>query len=369
MDKIKITSHQLGALIALFTCGDSIIIISSRASIVAKQDAWISSIVATISGLFFIWMYSYLGSKYPDKTFVEMIKIIFGKWIGGFVAANFVFLCFVSAPQVAWYVSSFITSQYMTETPPYAIDLVFIVVCMIALLYGLETIARSSEIFFHIVFILFILAMLLVTPKVKIDNIFPVLENGITPVIKASIGLSTFTTWPSIILLMIFPKNITNINKAKKSLYTGYLLGSLLIFLSILMSILVLGSDITANSSYSAYLLAKEISIGTFFNRLEPLVAAVWIIALFVKTLMYFYAGIIGLSQLLGLKDYRKIVLPLGLIVLVMCEVVYPNVIYEDDWDNTIWVHWIITFAVILPMVLIIVSFFKKRKAALILDK
>lgn len=360
MEKTKISSLQLGALTALVTCGGSLITIAAGVSGKAKQDAWISIIVSTIIGLLFFWIWSYLGSLYPDKTFVEMIQIVLGKWIGGFIAVNFVFLCFLSVPQLSWYMSNFMTTQSLYNTLPYSIDLVYILVCTIALLYGLETFARASIIFLCISSFLFILAMLLSLPNAKIDNLFPVLENGITPILKGTLPLLSFLTWPSILFMMIFPKNVNNIKASKKAMFMGYLWGSFLVFISILMSTMVLGSSFSAKSQFPIFQLSKEINIGSIFNRLEAVTAGAWIITLFAKIIMYFYAGVIGLSQLLGLKDYKKIVLPIGLITLVLAEVVYPNTAYSSKWDGSTWVFWIATFSVILPIVLLMGSFLKK---------
>lgn len=361
MDKTRITSHQLFAMTANYSCGTSIIIASASLAGIAKQDAWICTILTPIFGVFFLWMYHYLASLYPDKSYIDVIYCVFGKWIGGFISIAFVFACLLNVPQIIWYVGNFITTQSLINTPAYAVNTVILVALVIGILYGIETIVRASEIFIYIVSFMLILAFAMVSPNAKFENILPVFERGIIPVLKGAILLSSYTTWPAIVLNMIYPLSVSNVKNARKPLFMGYLWGSFIIFMCNFMSILVLGSSIASNSAFPTYVLAKEINVGIVFTRMEAVVAGAWIITLFSKALLYFYGGIIGISQLLGLKDYRRIVVPLGLILAVFFTIVYPDSIYEAKWDTTTWVLWIGTFAVVLPIVILIVSIIKNK--------
>lgn len=361
MVKIKITNHQLFALTASFTSGSAILVISASVASLTKQDSWISILLTLVFGLHEIWLICFLWRHYPGMTYVEIMGRIFGKWIGSMIAAGFVFFCLLSASQIVWYIGNFITLQVMPETPAYLINIVFMIITAIALLYGLEAIVRSYEIFIYFVSFLFILAMILVLPNARIENLLPILENGIIPILKGSFLLFSFLILPAVILLMIFPVNADNKRKAKKSFIKGYLWGGFLVSISIFVSILVLGSTITAASQYPVYILAKEINIGIVFSRLEFVVAAVWIVTVLSREILYFYAGVTGLAQLLELKDHKIVILPLGLIILVMSEVVFTDVIYQSNWDTFVWPPFAATFGFILPLAMVIVFYMKNR--------
>lgn len=131
MDKTRITSHQLFAMTANYSCGTSIIIASASLAGIAKQDAWICTILTPIFGVFFLWMYHYLASLYPDKSYIDVIYCVFGKWIGGFISIAFVFACLLNVPQIIWYVGNFITTQSLINTPAYAVNTVILVALVI----------------------------------------------------------------------------------------------------------------------------------------------------------------------------------------------------------------------------------------------
>lgn len=360
MDKIKITNHQLFSLIANGATGGSVIVISAVIASVARQDAWIVALLTPALGIPVIWIYWFLGSQYPGMTFIGIIKKIFGKWIGLIVSFGFVFFCFTSASRVIWYVSNFISTQAMPETPVYVMDSLFMTAIVISVLYGIETIARASELFIYFASILFFSAMILVLPNARIENLLPVFEKGIIPVLKGSVFLSCFLTFPAITLMMIYPVNLSNISEAKKSLLKGYLWAGFMIFVTILMSILVLGSTVTAKYQYPTYLLVTEIKVGTVFTRLEFLIIASWIVTELVIGILFFYAGVAGLSELLGLKDHKRIVIPLGLIVFVMSWIAFPNLVYERNWNSLVWPPYSITYGLILPVLLLLVFLIKK---------
>lgn len=360
MDKIKITNHQLFSLTANGAIGGSILVISALLTSIAKQDAWITALLTPAFGMLVIWIYGFLGSHYPSMTFVGIIKSILGKWLGLIAAVGFVYLCLEIASHIPWYVGNFVTTQAMPQTPAYTINSLFVIAIVIAVLYGIETIVRASELFISFVSIIFILAMILVLPNARIEYLQPVFEKGIIPILKGSVFLSCFLTFPTITLMMIYPININNISEAKKSLFKGYLLAALIIFITILMSILVLGSTITAKSQYPTYLLAKEINVGVIFTRLEFLIAAVWIITEFIIGTLFFYAGVLGLSQLLGLRDHKRLVMPLGLNILVLSGVSLPNSIYQSKWISLFYPPYIITYGLILPVLLLLVFLIKK---------
>jgi spore germination protein KB len=286
--------------------------------------------------------------------------VAFSFSLGNFIAVAFVFICLLDVPQVTWYVGNFITTQYLTEIPMYVINAVTIITLTIALLYGIEAIARSAEIFIYIMSFMIILTLVMVCPNADVRNILPVLEKGMTPVLKGSILLSSYTTWPIIVLNMVYPLHTGNIKSPYKPLLLGYLWASAIIFICNIMSILVLGSNVAAQEQFPTYMLAKEINLGTIFTRFEAIIAGAWIISLFFKAALYFYGAVMGISQVLGLKDYKKIVLPLGLISIVFSDIVYPNGNYEAQWDSTTWIVWIATFAVILPMVILSITAIKK---------
>ena len=360
MIKTKITGRQLFSLTAGGSLGGSVLIIAALMASIAKQDAWIGSIVTVITGLPVIWVYVFLGSRFPNMNYIEIIRTVLGKWLGSVVAASTMLFYIQGSSHVPWHVGDFITSQVMPETPAYVVNALFITAIAVAALYGLEAFARATEIFLIISTIMFIFAMVLVLPNAKIENLQPVLENGFLPVLKSSVFLSCFITYPLITIMMIYPVGIDNLREAKKSIFTGYFWAGSISFLAILMSILVLGWPITANTRYPAFRLAKEIDVGIIFSRIEFIVFVSWILTQFIINTLFFYAGITGLSQLLKLKNHKILVIPAAFLALIFSGIVFPDVIYQENWIAFGWVPYIITHSFIFPVLILVVYLVKR---------
>lgn len=68
----------------------------------------------------------------------------------------------------------------------------------------------------------------------------------------------------------------------------------------------------------------------------------------------------IGFSELLGLKDHKKIVIPIGLVIFVMSLIAFPDLIYEKNWNTLVWAPYSMTYGLILPILLLLVFLIKK---------
>jgi len=360
MKKSKITSHQLSAITACGTIGGSLIVISASVAGIAKQDAWLTALITPVFGIVIISIYYFLGSRYQGMTLIGITKKLFGKWVGFLISVGYVFLFLTTAFHFPWYVGDF-TGHIMHETPIYAINLLFVAAVVAALLYGIETIARASELFIVFITVFFFLLVILVAPNAKIEYIQPILENGIVPVLTGTLPLSSVTALPMITIMMVYPLHVADIPAARKALLQGYLWAGFIIFVTIAITILVLGSNITSKLQYPTFSLARQINVGTLLTRLEHVISIIWIVTQFMIGVLFFYAGVTGFSELLGLKDYKIIVLPMGLIMLVMSQVVFPDTVYQTHWVSLVWLPFIVTFALIIPLLMLLMHFIKNR--------
>ena len=91
-----------------------------------------------------------------------------------------------------------------------------------------------------------------------------------------------------------------------------------------LIVLFVLGST-TATKVYPLMNVARYISIGEFFEHLESIVMAIWVVGAFVKISVFYYAAALGTAQWLNLSDYRPVVWPLGILMVVFGFWSLPN--------------------------------------------
>lgn len=361
MNKTIVSSRQLGIFLSGLMFGTAPLLFSTSVAAFAGPDSWLSIIIAAFLGLLVVWINSYLGELHPGKTIIEVIQIVLGKWLGGFTAVCCVLLSLITGTQVIWYVGDFFATVYLKGTSKYPINILFVAVLAIALIYGLEAMFRATEIIFLVGFPMLILSMVMLVPQVKPENLLPIMENGITPAIKGVIPILTLTVFPLILLNMVYPANVENLKQAKKAMFVGYFLGTIASALSIMFCILAFGSTVTANLRFPLFTVTKEINVGTIFSRVEALIVFDWIITDFISSFAFLYAGIKGLSQLLKLRDYKILVSPIALIVAVYSEFIYKNVHYEIKYDALTWTSVSVLFGFFMPLLLLILTLIRKK--------
>ncbi|WP_282244769.1 endospore germination permease [Psychrobacillus sp. NEAU-3TGS] len=368
MQNVKINSYQFLVLVILFTVGTSILIVPSALATVAKQDAWIAAIIGTVIGLSIVWLFTKIGLWFPNLTFVQMNEMLFGKWIGNILSFLFISMTLLSTAILLYYSGSFLTTHVMPNTPMGATNILMAIILVMAVRLGLETIARSAEIFIGVFFLLFIILVVFIAPEIKFENIQPVFEADINSIAESSLSLIVISSVYAVSLLMIYPAFINQPKSAKKFFLFGNLIGGLVIIILTFLCIFVLGADITARQEFPGYGLAKMINIGNFINRVEALMAALWIICLYFKMVIYFYSSVYGLAQILNLKDYRPLTYPLGMIVVVFSLVIFPNVMEQQKFDSTINIYFALTIGLLLPLLMVIVYAIRKKQLKKNLD-
>lgn len=362
MQNVKINPYQFLVLVTLFSMGTSILIVPSVLAAEAKQDAWIAAIFGTGIGLLVIWLFCVIAQWFPHLTFIQVNEKILGTWVGKAVSLLFVFMSLIYTSSLLFYSGTFLNTHLMPNTPLAALNILMAIIIVMGVRLGLETIARSAEVLILFFFVLFLILVLFISPEVKFENVQPVFETGTRTIIQSSLPFIETISVNAIVLLMIFPAFVNKIKQAKKSFFIGNLIGGIVIIIFTFLSISVLGAESTAREYYPGYELAKRINVGDFIQRTEGLMAALWIIALYFKATLYFYASVLGIAQIFNLKDYRPLTIPLGMIVVVLSLVIYPNVVYQQNWSATTGLFFSFSIGVFLPLLLVVVYAIRKKQ-------
>ncbi|WP_347548573.1 endospore germination permease [Pseudalkalibacillus hwajinpoensis] len=362
MEKLKISALQFTNIVILFTIGSSILIIPSGVAEEARQDGWLAGIVGLAGGILVILLFNALQKQHPNLTLSESCEVILGKWVGKGVSFIFISFFFMLASTVMWDLVNFLTTHILIHTPIEVISILFISLIIYATRLGLETIVRCGEIFLPWVIGLFLVLILFALPEAKFSNVLPFLEEGLKPVFRGAILSMSIPYLQLIVFLMLYPA-VQSVPKSGKSLLIGTLLGGIVLISITTSCLLVLGIDSTIIQSHPSYILGKKIRLGNFIQRIEVIVAIIWMLTIFFKLVILFYSSTLGFAQLLGVKDYRTLTFPLGIILTVLSLVIFPNSTYANEFAGTVWIPYSFTICVLLPFLLVIIGKMRRKKA------
>ncbi|WP_075807189.1 endospore germination permease [Lysinibacillus sp. FJAT-14222] len=360
MEKEIISSRQFMIITLLFSIGTAILIIPASVTSEAKQDAWIAAIIGVVLSLPIVKLFVALGNRTPTLTFVEANEKILGRFFGKFTTICFIIISLLSAGELLYFIGIFMKTEIMPETPTMAFAFMFSIIIIYAAFLGIEVFARSAEILFPIFILIFIFFVIFISPSIHIENLQPIMETPKKLVFFSMIRFISLFSFPLAVLLMIFPSAVNVQKSAQKGFYIGTIIGGIVLITIITLSILVLGPANTASRTFPSYSLAQRISIGNFLQRIEVIMAAMWIISIYIRTFMYFYASVIGIAQLFKIKNHRPLIFPLGMIILGLSQIVHPNNIHSDIYNRETWPIFSFIFMILLPLFLLLIAKIRK---------
>jgi spore germination protein KB len=356
----KISTSQFMVLVFLYTIGTTILVIPSGLAGVAKQDAWIGVIAGLILNIGIVYIFIKLWSMFPEQSFVEICDKVLGKYLGKLFSVFFIFYSFIGSTTVLFYVGDFVSTEILVETPASYIQMTFAIVLIMGVGFGIEVIARTAEIFLPWFILLFMIFIVLIIPSISLELVTPIFESGFKPILQNALAIAGTSSLPFLSFFMIFPK-INNLAIGKKVFYLATISGGMVILIITFLSITVIGPELTAHNMYPTYTLAKKIGVGNFLQRIEVIISILWIVSTYFKLIIYFYGLVISISILLKITDYKILLYPIGMIVYAVSLFVYPDVIYMMDWDSTVFIPYIFTIGLLLPLILLLIGFIKNR--------
>lgn len=357
----KIRISQFTILVTLFTIGTSILLVPAIVSIIAKQDAWLSTLLALLLAIPLIFMYNKLASSFQGKDFFAFMHSILGKWVGKIIIISFMLYNLILLCLLIRQVAHFSVSQSYPETPKGVIIGLFVFIVILGSRYGVETLARSGEILLPWVFFLLVVLLLTLLPNLKMEHLFPVFERGIKPILLGTFSHFSFP-YSELFIFLFFIPYINTPEKAGKAFYIGVIVGGIVLILVTLYAVLVLGGEGAARNQFPSYAMAKTISIGKVIERIEAFLAAIWFITIFIKTTITFYCTTLCIAHIFNLKEKDDLMFPFGLILLFLTLYITKNMAHFDEFGIKIWPLYSMTMGILIPLLLLAITAIKNRR-------
>lgn len=354
MEKAQISSIQLFLLLTGFLYGSTVIINSALG---AKNDAWLAILLGGAGGALLIGVYIAVALLNPSKTLVEILRERLGKVIGNVIALLYVWYFIHLAALVFRNFGEFIAVVTFPETPIVVVIGIFAVILVYAINSGVEVIGRLSELLVPVLPVVVLIICMAIITTHDFTAFFPILENGMTPVLKASFGLITFPFGESVVFLMLFP-HLNRKGNLKKIAALSVLFMVALSLLLFFRDITVLGGELMQQATFVPHLTALLIP----GMNVEPLVDINLLIGGGIKISVCIYAVTRALSQVAGIGDYRKLTAAITTFCVVLSIWVYENVLEMFSWVEKVWSYYSIPFQMVIPLLLLFLSLRKRNE-------
>ena len=357
MRKELISKKQGVSIIMMFIFGSSVVMgVNSE----TQQDSWLSLMLGAAGTIPIILVYARIVRLNPGMDIFEILESLLGRVAGKAAVALMSWYALHLAALVLRNFSEFIQIASMPETPQLPIMIVMMLVTAYMAKSGVETLGRWTLAMLPLVLAVVLLTMLLSLNKMDFSNIQPIMAHSFGDISFAAFSLFAFPFAETVLVL-----GVAGAIKKTDSPYRLYLgsvlLGALVLLLVLLRNIDILGPAMMGAEFFPSYAAARVIAMGDFLSRIEIAIAMNFILAGIVKITVCLMAAAKGAARLFGLDDYRRLVMPVGLLMVALCAIVYDNTM-EMFAFLPIYQYYALPFQVGIPLIVWILAEVRNKK-------
>ncbi|MCY9140383.1 GerAB/ArcD/ProY family transporter [Peribacillus frigoritolerans] len=362
MEKANISGYQLFVLIFLFEMGSALLVPLAGE---AKQAAWLVILIAMVGGFLLFFIYYGLFQYYPDQLLTEFVRSILGNFLGRIVAFLYIlYFIYLAARVLRDFGDTLLTFAY-PHIPLFVANAAFILVVVYTVRKGVEVLTRTGELFFVLENLLLMTFFLLIVASgmIHLNNLKPVIEMSVTEMVKMAFTKTIFFPFGEIIsFLMIFPY-LNEPKRLKKIGISSIAAAGIFLAIIMAMNIAVLGVDLTTRSQYPLLSLIQSIEVAGFLERLDVYFLFLLMIGGFIKISVFTYVAVTGTANVFNVKQPSRLAYPVGFVILLSSIIIassFTEHMHEGLGAVPIYIH--LPFQVIIPLLLLIIAFFKNRK-------
>ena len=361
MEKAKISAFQLFAMMFMFDLGTALVV---NYGIHAKKDTWLAIPFGMCGGIVLFFIYYSLFRQYPKLPFTGYVRKIFGKYLGWIIGLLYIlFFMYIAARNVREFGDLMISST-LPQTPLLAISILLVLTICYVLYLGIEVLGRTAEV---LIVILILLGgagnlLVLISGNIDLHNLQPFLEYGWKPILTTAFPLITSFPFAE---MFVFTMILPYLNKpalVKKVWLSVVILSGLVLSYTSALNIAVLGVENVERSTFPLLSTIGKVNLLDFIQRLDAIVDFSFLITIFFKASIFLYGVVIGIVDLFKLKKHQQILLPAGVILIVLSQMIASDYSeHFEEWLNVATYYFVIPLFMVVPLVMLIITTVRNR--------
>lgn len=300
----------------------------------AREDAWITVLLACVLCLLSLWLILSAARVFPQDTAIENNVRVFGRFFGFLLnvllIVYFVFFTVTGVRSMA----EVVRAQMLPFTPLEVIVFVMLLTVLYSAWDGLVPIVRINESGLPTTFLLIILFFMFAYLEADWHELRIPFIDGVRPVIQP-IPSTAYSFLGYEILYLYYPF-LTNKKRAFLNAATGIgLAGGFYAFI-VLGTIVTLGPDVTITQTYPVITMSKMIEVvRQFVERAELLVIILWMPLAYTTHLVTFYTAAFSLNRAFPRISFRWWMVMLMPTIYILA-LVPDNLPEMDEWSDLV---------------------------------
>lgn len=361
MEPGKISERQLAFLITTVLISTAVFWMPQLGARAVEQDAWLTSLIASVWGILSVLVIIALARRYPGLTLIEYLPLILGKPLGKIFGALYTFWFLSVGAVIILQFAYLLNINLMHETPLAVFMVTVTALCFYALRSGLEVWARVNEILLFLVVVITVAVIVLPYNNMDFSRLLPLGDHPPGPLILTSINSAS---WRGEVILagMFIPALASFRSTSRNLIISVVLIGFILAALEI-AAVAVFGGVPTGQKEFPFFSLARMISIGKIFDRLDVLIVIALVLGNFFKICAFLYCSTLGAAQIFGFKGFQFLLLPLSVLMLALALNLFKGIPELVDFLANVWPGYaLFSFELIIPLLLYLIAIFRPSK-------
>ena len=299
-------------------------LLTSFLASITEHDSWMVVLLAAAGSIPTLFFYRGLILRFPHHNLMQILEDVWGpiagKVLGFAYAMFFMTLTGLNVKDLG----DLTKLTMMPDTPGIVLVATCIAVSAYAVRHGLRVVTIYGPLFSAAALFITLLSFTLLLNQMDLANFLPVVDRSLRDIIQGTHVMAAIPMGEIVVFLMITPNVRPSRQSAVKGLFCGFELGVLTLLLVVLRDIAVLGNTLSVFAS-PPLVTARLTNIGTSITRMEILFAIVLIMLLFFKITFLYYASVMAIAHVAGVRTYLRLVLVTGAFIIAYALTLYPS--------------------------------------------
>ncbi|WP_379128989.1 GerAB/ArcD/ProY family transporter [Paenibacillus sp. sgz500958] len=360
MKKEMISANQLFAMIILFELGTALVV---PIGLESGHAVWLSILLALPGGVVLYLVFADLHHQNPDMIISGYTQKILGKLIGWPLSLLYIPVFMFNGSRNLREAGDLLLASSYDQTPVFVINAMMVVAVMYILNKGIEVFARTAGIYIFVVLFMGAICsfVVIVSGLIDLENLFPLHAKDWRDAFQSAYPSIWIFPFGELVCLTTILPQINRSYLVKKTGVIAVILSGLLLAFTHAIEMSVLGENIYARAAFPMFTTVTQVNLANFVQRLDALVMLTLIIGVFFKMTIYCYAAIAVTSDLFHVKEQRKLVVPVTVVILFSSFISAENYPVHLD-EGRVFMKFILpVLCAYIPILLFIVQHVRKR--------
>ncbi len=354
----KFGVHEMVSLLVIAMTNKIFFSTASRFLGIAATSAWLMTLISCLSAVLLFTFVYLLLKRFPGKNMIEIFDITLGRATGFAFSLALAVAIFFCCSMLLREFTDMARTYIFIRTEPSLISAALILAVVLGAYLGLESIARFAKFSLYFALASILILIFFTAQYFDITNLFPIMGHGMD--VNITSGLRWTCTYSEVIFIAILAGSMQGTGYIKKAGFLSLVLSGLMMAVVLAVSVLVLSYPLGQEQLSVTYILAKQIEVGNFLQRSDPLFSYLWFVTTIITICIEFYCGISVYCKAFRLQDHRPLIIPFALIVYA------ASFIPRDFSEVEFWLSFIRTNGIFIvfgmPLTALIASLLRRKK-------